>query len=280
MSHTADWKRLDALHHDLEADEYDGLIGREYAPYQATHTAGPWARRLSESGAGVVLDVGAGTGRTALVVAAAGPAVIALDTSRGMLRRLRSKAHRRGVERVWLTSADAERLPMGDATVDAVVCQGVLHHLPDVERAIGEADRVLAPGGWICLAEPDSDRSLVDRSARSAIEALRPIVDRVGGRRSPASAHERSLDPDAMLAPLRRRGYQLETSYLVHPPYIYRYLPSELSAAVAQLLNRGDRSARRPADILVVVGRKPAGDGNATGDGPAARDRNSAASLT
>jgi 2-polyprenyl-3-methyl-5-hydroxy-6-metoxy-1,4-benzoquinol methylase len=233
VSSASDWKRLDALHHDHEADEYDRLIGREYAPYQSSHTAEPWANMLAALGARVVLDVGAGTGRTAIPMAAAGLDVVALDTSRGMLRRL----------------------------VDAVVCQGVLHHLPDVERAIAEADRVLAPGGWLCLAEPDADRSLIDRSARALIEALRPIVGYVGGRRSPAAAHERSLEPEALIAPLRSRGYDVDTCYLVHPPYIYRYLPPGVSAAIASLLNLGDRTSRRPADIVVAVARKPTCEG-------------------
>ncbi|MFN2251097.1 MAG: class I SAM-dependent methyltransferase [Anaerolineae bacterium] len=269
MTADTNWKRLDALHHDREADAYDSLIGREYAPYQATDTALPWARRLAASGAHLVLDIGAGTGRTAIEVAAHGPSVIAVDTSRGMLRRLLDNARGRRVPDVWPASADAERLPFADGALDGVVCQGVLHHLPDVERAVREADRVLAPGGWLCLAEPDADRSRLDRTMKRAIESARPLIDRIGGRRSPAADHERSLAPEALLEPLRELGYHVETSYLVHPPYVYRFLPPVLGATVARLLNRGDRSVRRPADIFVAVGRKPL----APADGPRARNR-------
>ncbi|HEY3821376.1 MAG TPA: class I SAM-dependent methyltransferase [Polyangiaceae bacterium] len=58
--------------------------------------------------------------------------------------------------------ADAETLPFPDSTFDIVYSYGVLHHSPDTPRAIGEAHRVLAPGGvarimiyhypsWVCF---------------------------------------------------------------------------------------------------------------------------------
>jgi SAM-dependent methyltransferase len=48
--------------------------------------------------------------------------------------------------------ADAEQLPFEDASFDMVFSNGVLHHTPDISRALTEARRVLRPGGSICLS--------------------------------------------------------------------------------------------------------------------------------
>lgn len=49
--------------------------------------------------------------------------------------------------------ADARTLPIGDETMDGVVCLEVIEHVPDPERAIQEIARVLRPGGsaWISM---------------------------------------------------------------------------------------------------------------------------------
>jgi len=49
-------------------------------------------------------------------------------------------------------SADA--LPMADGSVDAILSSQVIEHLPDPEKAIAEAARVLKPGGLLFLIAP------------------------------------------------------------------------------------------------------------------------------
>jgi SAM-dependent methyltransferase len=257
VSDAGAWKRADARHHDREAERYDGLIGREFAPYQATHTAEPWARRLAAAGVRHVLDVGGGTGRTALPVARAGARVVVLDTSRGMLRVARRKAALAGLDGlVTVVVGDAERMPFRCCSFDAVVCQGVLHHLPDVGRALAEVDRVLLPGGRLFLAEPDAAGSLVSRFVRRCAGAARPALRPILGRSSPAADHERPLRAAALVAELSARGYALRTAHLVHPPYVYRFLPAAVGRAAAAALNRG-AARRRSGDIVVIEGLKP-----------------------
>ena len=48
-------------------------------------------------------------------------------------------------------TADAESLPFEDSSFDRVYSWGVLHHTPDTRKAIGEAIRVLKPGGRACV---------------------------------------------------------------------------------------------------------------------------------
>lgn len=266
MPDAGDWKRRDALHHDREAARYDRLIGREFAPYQALWTADPWAARLAAAGARVVLDIGCGTGRTALPVAAAGPAVVALDLSRGMLQQLVAAARHGGHDRIWPVIGDAERLPLADGAVDGIVCQGVLHHLPNVAAAVSEADRVLSRGGWLLLAEPDAEASRPYRWVRAigrlAARGLRWL--RAGAAlHSPGTDDERPLAPDALLGPLSALGYDVAPTYLVHLPVVYRLLPRRAARLAARLVNAGDRSERRPADIMIVAARRNRGAGPA-----------------
>ena len=46
---------------------------------------------------------------------------------------------------------DAQRLPLADACADVVVAGEVLEHVPDLDAAVGEACRVLRPGGTLVV---------------------------------------------------------------------------------------------------------------------------------
>jgi len=262
------WKRLDALHHDSESSHYDELIGREFEVYQDTYTAGRWARLLVQRGASTVLDVGCGTGRTGLAIAASGPGLIGVDMSRGMLRRAREKAIRLGLDDVLWVQADAECLPLQAGAIDGVVCQGVLHHLPDIGSALAEMERVVDPEGAILLAEPSQPGSrihaLVRRLARGLVAAKR-VAEGFGLRESPAAENERPLEVSDVTRPLLRSGWDLAITHLVHPPIVYRWLPLPLARLAVLALNRGGMGHPDPADIAVVdaVGRRTAPGGRA-----------------
>ena len=91
------------------------------------------------------LDLGCGTGRHAVWMAAAGASVTAVDFSEGMLAEARRKP---GSERVRFLACDLRRrLPFADAVFDLVVSGLVLEHIPDLDGFFGEARRVLRSGG-------------------------------------------------------------------------------------------------------------------------------------
>ena len=93
----------------------------------------------------VALDLGCGTGRHALWLAAAGAAVTAVDFSEGMLAEARRKP---GAERVRFLPHDMHTpLPLGGSAFDLVVSGLVLEHLRDLGPFFAEAHRVLKPGG-------------------------------------------------------------------------------------------------------------------------------------
>lgn len=250
------WKWLDARHHDLEAERYDDLIGREFAVYQDDFTAGRWAQRLADAGARLVLDIGCGTGRTALDVARAGSPVIGIDMSRGMLRRAREKARRRGLTNILLVAGDAEALPVPDGAADGIVCQGVLHHLPNVRAALSEADRTASESALLFLAEPDAEASAVYRAVHGGAALLGRLVRTARRLGSPGALNERPLEPDEILGPLEEMGWVPKAAYLVHVPFVYRFVPQGIARSIARAINSGDLSLRRPADILIVEARR------------------------
>jgi len=90
----------------------------------------------------IVLDVGAGTGRVAIPLAAHGCRVVAMDCSAAMLERLREKS-----DPLRAVVAVAQALPTNAAAFDAVVIARLLYLLEDWPQALDEAARVLRRGG-------------------------------------------------------------------------------------------------------------------------------------
>jgi malonyl-CoA O-methyltransferase len=88
------------------------------------------------------LDVGCGTGRHALRLAAAGARVTAVDFSEGMLAQARRKAAERGLAVEFVRHDIAARLPFEDGSFDRVVCGLVLDHVRDVHGLFSEIGRV------------------------------------------------------------------------------------------------------------------------------------------
>lgn len=108
----------------------------------------PLWRALAERERGPVLDVGAGTGRVALDLAAAGHDVTALDNDAELLAELR----RRGDVTTLL--ADAQDFAGGPFGLVLVPMQ-TLQLLPDRDAFWGCARAALAPGGLVAAAVAD-----------------------------------------------------------------------------------------------------------------------------
>ena len=104
----------------------------------------------------VVLDVGCGAGIDTLLAARhVTPAgrVLALDMTPTMVERTRANARAAGCPHVEVHEGLMEALPFPDASVDAVVSNGVLNLSTRKSRALAEMHRVLHPGGRVTLAD-------------------------------------------------------------------------------------------------------------------------------
>jgi malonyl-CoA O-methyltransferase len=91
------------------------------------------------------LDLGCGTGRHALWLAAAGATVTAVDFSEGMLAEARRKPGAPAIR--FLVHDLDEPLPLPVGAFDLVVSGLVLEHLRDLDAFFGEAHRVLRADG-------------------------------------------------------------------------------------------------------------------------------------
>ena len=150
----AGWQRAAAAYED------------SFAPATAPFTK-PLLDAAEITAGSRVLDVACGPGHVAAAAAARGAQAQGLDFSAAMVRVAR--AMHPGIA---VTEGDAEALPYADSAFDAIVSNFGLHHVPRPEVALGEARRVLAPGGcaaftvWAAPEENVAWRLVFDAIAR------------------------------------------------------------------------------------------------------------------
>ena len=99
---------------------------------------------------GRVLEVGCGLGTDLLQFARGGADVVGVDLSSQSLSLADRHFRVYDLPGNFLRS-DAENMPFPDSAFDVVYSFGVLHHVPDTQRAIDECYRVLKPGGRLIL---------------------------------------------------------------------------------------------------------------------------------
>jgi SAM-dependent methyltransferase len=124
-------------------DSYEAWMGRWSRPIARQYV--PWLRVPQGSS---WLDVGCGTGiLTAAILRDAAPGrVMGVDRSEAYI----AEAGRRlSDERVVFDAGDAQALPYGSQTFDAVVSGLLLNFLPDPEAAVRDMMRVARPGGTV-----------------------------------------------------------------------------------------------------------------------------------
>lgn len=125
-----------------------------------------------------VVDVGGGTGVYARWMAARGHEVQLYDPVARHVEEARATGGLAGA-----SVGDARELPEADGSADAVVMLGPLYHLTeraDRVRALGEARRVVRPGGVVVAAAISRYASLLDGLSRGLVDDpdFRAILDR------------------------------------------------------------------------------------------------------
>ncbi|HEX3648710.1 MAG TPA: class I SAM-dependent methyltransferase [Pseudonocardiaceae bacterium] len=144
---------------------------------------------LGPPAGGRVADIGCGTGRALPELRAAvgsGGVVLGVDLTPEMLAEA-VRLGRAGLAALVL--ADATRLPLPDATLDAVFAAGLVTHLPDAVAGLAEFRRVCRSGGRLALFHPVGRVALARRQGRTlspdeprAPHRIRDALARAGWR--------------------------------------------------------------------------------------------------
>jgi ubiquinone/menaquinone biosynthesis C-methylase UbiE len=104
-----------------------------------------------------VLDFGCGTGLLTLALQPHVRSVAAVDSSQGMLNVLENKIRAQKIANVRTRLVDLDRGDALEGTFNLVVSSMTFHHIPDVEVLLERIAGVLATGGWLAVADLDSD---------------------------------------------------------------------------------------------------------------------------
>ncbi len=155
----ADHERLIAIRADRarQAEAYFDRQAEQWDAIRALHIDEPAVeaavvRLLSERPLGVLVDVGTGTGRMLELLGTAAERAIGVDRSPEMLRLARAKLVEAQVS-ADLRQGDMYALPLGDGSADTVVLHHLLHFAQSPERTLGEAARLLRPGGRLLIVD-------------------------------------------------------------------------------------------------------------------------------
>jgi glycosyltransferase involved in cell wall biosynthesis/ubiquinone/menaquinone biosynthesis C-methylase UbiE len=127
-----DWDRLDWERMDPNMGRFRMDLVQDYLPAN-----------------GLNLDIGTGAGHGTLV-ASRKCRCIGVDYGMASLEIARRKD-------LTLVQADGRGLPFADASFDSITCLDVLEHIPQAERAVAEAGRVLKPGGVFIVTTPTAE---------------------------------------------------------------------------------------------------------------------------
>ena len=138
----------------------DALQPEDLYPHDQDHYGGleavdALAQRIGARPGLDVVDLCAGLGGPARYLAAHyGVNVVCVELNAKRAAGARELTHRVGLtRRVRVVRGDAQRIPLKNDCVDAVISQEALLHVPDKGTAIHEAHRVLSPGGLLAFTD-------------------------------------------------------------------------------------------------------------------------------
>lgn len=147
-----------------------------------------------------VLEIGCGTGTTALRLAPGTRRMLAIDVSQGMVDIAREKLAAHPVPQLSFALADADEPSFGHATFDVALAFSVLHLVTDLDATLASLSQALRPGGVLisktpCLAEMSP---LITRLAL-------PVMRKLG-----KAPHILCFSAQALRSAFTRQGLQVE----------------------------------------------------------------------
>lgn len=139
------------------------------------------------------LDLGTGTAQIPIEICRRHPRVriVGIDLAVHMLYLARDNVELAGLrDRIRLDLVDAKALPYRQGSFDAVISNSIVHHIPDPRLVLGEAVRVVRPGGLIFV------RDLLRPQSEADVKRL--VATYAAG----ANAHQQAMFANSLRAAL------------------------------------------------------------------------------
>lgn len=176
------------------------------------------------SGSRKVLEIGCGNGRFSFLLAEMFPRCQFMSTDL-YPSNIRACARVNTYANLSFLAADGLNLPFADGSFDLVAGFYILHHLPDLRRAVGEINRVLAPGGCYAGCEPNCNNPALFLRIASRINL---------------SPNERAILPRVYRGFFEKAGWKVRFDYFFprFPSVRHRFLSSCFSLTARR---RGER---------------------------------------
>ncbi len=240
------------------------FYNKEALQYDERRWAGPVGQYVHETCARIVaksvpiiegaryLEIGCGTGRFTVPLAAKGVDLTAVDFSEKMLQRSRDRLAALGsITRVRLLRADARRTVLPSQAFDVVFSFNVINHVPGYQQVIIEVARLVKPGGIFVVGYPSLWSLYLPYAA--VVNALGFSLRRGVYTRWPST--------QALTRQARTLGLEVERMYgMFHFPAIKIPLFASCIAAVLRVLGPSAETGflRRVASTHIVTFRKRA----------------------
>jgi ubiquinone/menaquinone biosynthesis C-methylase UbiE len=209
LEHQLIWETY-AISYDLvlqELDFYRDVVDRH-------------CRALTAAGIFQVIDIGSGTGNVAIPLLRAERSVTAVDISRAMIDRMRSKLATQDIPRITILQQDAKELfALPDSSFDGANILLALFDMSEPLNVLNEVIRVLRLGGSLIITEPKrtfnlaallslAEKSLQERRIYEKLRSHWERVSKVNKKIDPSKRSTRLFAED-ILEQLRSAGFSI-----------------------------------------------------------------------
>lgn len=259
------YNSLNQKKHELVYEQrYAEIYDKKYHDAEAYRLMDKWvvewmASHIDSSGPVKILDLGCGPGSmTSLLRSIKDAEIHGVDLSPAFIGIARAR-HPAEVFQL----GDVEAIPYESQTFDAVLCSGVLHHLPDLSGALPEIRRVLKPNGILFAREPNRDnfasRYPVTSFAHLVLKHLLHISHRSVGIVEP-EAHEFHIDfsHDSLVDVLAKEFQVVDLQFGQRVSYFYDML---MDRGVRDLLTELEDQLSEVPGLNVLVACRAAEPG-------------------
>jgi ubiquinone/menaquinone biosynthesis C-methylase UbiE len=181
-----------------------------------------------------VLEIGCGTGAVTRTLAS-WPGVstaVGVDPSEPFIAKARELS--RAIPNLSFEVADGRTLPLDNATFDVVVVHTTLCHVPEPQRLLAQAHRVLKTGGWLAVFDGDYATATVAKGESDPLEAC-------------IEAFRNGFVYDQWLI-RRLPGLMVAAGFAIQPTRSHGYVEAPEAGYMLTWIDRG-------ADVLVQNGQ-------------------------